>query len=145
MWFLGFSNHEKGAPRQEILKCSTVCSTFLRSGWSIVEVHRLAREVLKKRDHHHTSTKFWFGVMRWVHELCKRPLKISFNRAHNFWPICVLFSSFCSHTLVKPGENYTFTRFLSLRSLTFATKWWYLGTLAKNVVFWNNKTILQCL
>jgi hypothetical protein len=32
MQFLGFSNHEKGAPRQEILKCSTICSTFLKSG-----------------------------------------------------------------------------------------------------------------
>jgi hypothetical protein len=36
MRFLGFSNHEKGAPMQEILKWSTVCSTFSRSGWSVV-------------------------------------------------------------------------------------------------------------
>jgi hypothetical protein len=36
MRFLGFSNHEKGAPRQEISKRSTVCSTFPRSGWSVV-------------------------------------------------------------------------------------------------------------
>jgi biotin synthase-related radical SAM superfamily protein len=36
MRFLGFSYHEKGAPRQEISKCSTVCSTFSRSGWSVV-------------------------------------------------------------------------------------------------------------
>jgi hypothetical protein len=35
--FLGFSNHEKGAPRQEISKWSMVCSTFLRSGWSVVK------------------------------------------------------------------------------------------------------------
>jgi hypothetical protein len=34
--FLGFSNHEKGAPRQEISKLSTVCSLFSRSGWSVV-------------------------------------------------------------------------------------------------------------
>jgi hypothetical protein len=32
MRFLGFSNHETGAPRQEISKLSTVCSTFSRSG-----------------------------------------------------------------------------------------------------------------
>jgi hypothetical protein len=32
MRFLGFSNHEKGAPMQEISKWSTVCSTFSRSG-----------------------------------------------------------------------------------------------------------------
>jgi hypothetical protein len=34
--FLGFSNREKGALRQEISKWSTVCSTFSRSLWSIV-------------------------------------------------------------------------------------------------------------
>jgi hypothetical protein len=36
MRFLGISNHETGAPRQEISKWSTVCSTFSRSGWSVV-------------------------------------------------------------------------------------------------------------
>jgi hypothetical protein len=36
MRFLGFSNHEKGAPREETSKWSTVCSTFSRSGWSVV-------------------------------------------------------------------------------------------------------------
>jgi hypothetical protein len=35
MQLLGFSNHEKGAPRQEISKWSTVCSTFSRSEWSV--------------------------------------------------------------------------------------------------------------
>jgi hypothetical protein len=34
--FLGFSNQEKGAPRQEISNLPTVCSTFSRSGWSVV-------------------------------------------------------------------------------------------------------------
>jgi hypothetical protein len=34
MRFLGFSNHEKKAPRQ-ILKWSTVCSTFSRRGWIV--------------------------------------------------------------------------------------------------------------
>jgi hypothetical protein len=71
--FLSFSNHENGSPRQEISKCSTVCSTFSRSGWSVVKVHRLPREVLRKRDRHRTSTKFRFEVIMWVHELCKRP------------------------------------------------------------------------
>jgi hypothetical protein len=33
--FLGFSNHEKGAPRQEISKWSTVCSTFSRRGGAL--------------------------------------------------------------------------------------------------------------
>jgi hypothetical protein len=36
MRFLGFSNHGKGAQRQEISKWSSVCSTFSRSGWSVV-------------------------------------------------------------------------------------------------------------
>jgi hypothetical protein len=53
MRFLGFSNHGKGALRQEISKWSTACSTLLRSGWSII------REVLWKRHHHHSSTKFY--------------------------------------------------------------------------------------
>jgi hypothetical protein len=73
MRFLGFSNHEKGAPRQEISKWSTVWSTFPRSGWSVVKVHRLPREVLRKRDRHRTSTKIRLGVIRWVHELYERP------------------------------------------------------------------------
>jgi hypothetical protein len=42
MRFLGFSNHEKEASRQEILKRSTVCSTFSRSGWSVVRSVSLA-------------------------------------------------------------------------------------------------------
>jgi len=37
-------------------------------------VHCLPRKVLQKRDHHCTSTKFQLGVIRWVHELFKRPL-----------------------------------------------------------------------
>jgi len=36
-------------------------------------VHRLPREVLWKRVHHCTSTKFWLGVIRWVHELHEWP------------------------------------------------------------------------
>jgi hypothetical protein len=73
MLFLCFSNHEKGAPRQEISKWSTVCSTFSRSGWSVVRSGSLAKQVLRKRDRHRTSTKFRLGVIRWVHELFKLP------------------------------------------------------------------------
>jgi hypothetical protein len=54
MRFLGFSNHEKGAPRQEILKWSTVCSTFSRSGWSVVITASLAKgDTSKKRPSPH--------------------------------------------------------------------------------------------
>jgi hypothetical protein len=41
--FLGFSNHEKGAPRQEISKWLTVCSTFSRTGWSFVRSTSFAK------------------------------------------------------------------------------------------------------
>jgi hypothetical protein len=51
----------------------TVCSTFSRSGWSTVKVHRLRREILRKRNLHRTSTKFRLGIISWVHELFKRP------------------------------------------------------------------------
>jgi hypothetical protein len=44
MRYLGFSNNEKGAhPRQEISKRSSVCSTFSRSGWSVVRSVSLAK------------------------------------------------------------------------------------------------------
>jgi hypothetical protein len=43
MRFLGFSNRKRGAPRQEISKWSTVCSTFSRSGWSVVRSASLVK------------------------------------------------------------------------------------------------------
>jgi hypothetical protein len=49
MWFLGFPNHEKGAPKQEISKWSMVCSTFLRSGWSTVRSASLAKGGTSKK------------------------------------------------------------------------------------------------
>jgi hypothetical protein len=72
MWFLCFSNLEIGALRQ-ISKWSTVCSTFSRSGWSVVRSLLVATRSTSKRDRHRTSTKFRLGVIRWVYELCKRP------------------------------------------------------------------------
>jgi hypothetical protein len=47
--FLGFSNHEKGAPRQEISKWLTVCSTFSRRGWSVVRSSSLAKGGTSKK------------------------------------------------------------------------------------------------
>jgi hypothetical protein len=49
MRFLGFSNHEKGAPRQEISKWSTVCSIFSRSEWSVVRSASLAKGGTSKK------------------------------------------------------------------------------------------------
>jgi hypothetical protein len=79
MRFLGFSNHEKGAPRQEISKLSPVCSTFSRSGWSVVRNASLAKGSTLKIDRHRTSTKFRLGVIRRVHELFKRPFYVHRN------------------------------------------------------------------
>jgi hypothetical protein len=64
MRFLGFSYHEKGAPRQEISKWSTVCSKFSRSGWSVVRSASLAEGgTSKKRPSLHLH-KFRLGVIR---------------------------------------------------------------------------------
>jgi hypothetical protein len=64
--FLGFSNHEKGAPRQEISKWSTVCSTYSRSGWSVVRSASLAKGgTSKKRPSPH------------LHEVPTRSNKVS--------------------------------------------------------------------
>jgi hypothetical protein len=66
MRFLGFSNHEKGAPMQEILKLSTVCSTFSRRWWSVVSSESLAkRGTSKKRPSPH------------LHEVPTRSNKVS--------------------------------------------------------------------
>jgi hypothetical protein len=49
MRFLGISIHEKGAPKQEISKRSTVCSTFSRSGWSVVRSASLTKGGTSKK------------------------------------------------------------------------------------------------
>jgi hypothetical protein len=49
MRFLGFSNHVLGTPRQELSKWSTVCSTFSRSGWSVVRSASLAKGGTSKK------------------------------------------------------------------------------------------------
>jgi hypothetical protein len=46
---------------------------FREVGGALQEMHRLPREVLRKRGRHRTSTKFLLGIIRRVHELCKRP------------------------------------------------------------------------
>jgi hypothetical protein len=54
--FLGFSNHEKGAPRLEISKWSAVCSKFSRSGWSVVRSASLPKGgTSKKRPSPHLN------------------------------------------------------------------------------------------
>jgi hypothetical protein len=47
-----------GASRQEISKWSTVCSTFSRSGWSVVRSTSLAKGgTSKKRPSPHRNVK----------------------------------------------------------------------------------------
>jgi hypothetical protein len=47
--FSTLSNHENGAPKQEISKWSTVCSTFSRSGWRVVRNVSLAKGSTSKK------------------------------------------------------------------------------------------------
>jgi hypothetical protein len=49
MRFLVFTNHEKGAPRQEISTWSTVCSTFSISGWSVARSASLPKGGTSKK------------------------------------------------------------------------------------------------
>jgi hypothetical protein len=54
MQLLGFSNHERGAPRQKILKRSMACSMFLRSGFGTERSTLLAKGgTLKKKPSLH--------------------------------------------------------------------------------------------
>jgi hypothetical protein len=46
MRFLGSSNHEKGAPRQEISKLSTVCSTFFREVGGVCQGRYFEKETV---------------------------------------------------------------------------------------------------
>jgi hypothetical protein len=43
-------------PKKSTFK--TTVTPFLRGGWSVIRTHCLPKEVLQKRDHHHTSKKF---------------------------------------------------------------------------------------
>jgi hypothetical protein len=49
MRFLGSSSHGNRAPKQEISKWSKVCSTFARSGWSVVRSASLAKGFTSKK------------------------------------------------------------------------------------------------
>jgi hypothetical protein len=54
MTFLGIYNHEKGGPRREIPRWSTIFRKFTRSGWSVAGSVSLAkRDTSKKRPSPH--------------------------------------------------------------------------------------------
>jgi hypothetical protein len=79
MRFLDFSNHEKGAPRQEISKWLIVYSTCLRSGWSIVRSTSLAKGgTLKKRPSLHIHK-----VLTQSNKVSPQTLQIVLIHIHN--------------------------------------------------------------
>jgi len=70
-------------------------------------VYCLPREVLRKRDHHCISTKFWLGVIRWVHELFKRPLyNKMFCPLNSMCPIFYIF--WFSKNRIRQKRNLNF-------------------------------------
>jgi hypothetical protein len=85
MRFLGFSNHEKGAPRQEISKCSTVCSTFSGSGWSVVRSASLAKGgTPKKRPSPHLHKVPTRSI-----KVCPRTFQTALSRARVCMCVCI--------------------------------------------------------
>jgi hypothetical protein len=74
MRFLGFSNYEKGSLKQEVAKWSTVCSMFLRSGWSVVRSSSLAKAgILKKRPSRHLHK-----IPTWSNKVSPQTLQMAF-------------------------------------------------------------------
>jgi hypothetical protein len=96
MRVLDFSNHEKGAPRQEISKLSTVCSTLSRSGWSVVRRASLAKGgTSKKRPSPH------------LHKVPTRSNKVSpltSQMALVYWSLVAVRSCFAAHTAPVVGQ-----------------------------------------
>jgi hypothetical protein len=105
MQFLRFSNHEKGAPGQEISNWLTVCSTFSRSGWSVVRSASLAKGGTPKNT-----------PSLHLHKVPTRSNKVSPRTSQtalvfSLWLFCVIMNYF---------ENWT-TRYLN--SLLSCISW----------------------
>jgi hypothetical protein len=67
MRFLDVSNHEKGAPRQEI----SACSTFSRSGWSVVRSASLVKGGTSKKG----PSPHLHKVPTWCNKVSPRTLQ----------------------------------------------------------------------
>jgi hypothetical protein len=100
MRFLGFSNHEKWVPRQ-ILKWSTVCSMFPRSGWSVVRSASFAKGGTLKKTVTRTFTMFRLGLVSprtlqtiLIYILAYVPLVTFCPRATRLEPYCNWTSNF---------------------------------------------------
>jgi hypothetical protein len=71
--FWAFPTMKREPRRKKFRSDQRSAARFREVGGALYEVHRLPREVLRKRDRHSTSTKFRFEIIRRVHELFKRP------------------------------------------------------------------------
>jgi hypothetical protein len=105
MRFLGFPNHEKGAPRQEISKWSAVCSIFSRSWWNVVRSASLAKGgTSKKRPSPH------------LHKIPARSNKLSPRTLQSNLAHCLLrhIRNFCQYEEAFPsiGNLAGLTRYL---------------------------------
>jgi hypothetical protein len=80
MQFLCFSNHEKGDLRQEISKWSTVFSTFLRSGWSVVRSASLAKGGTSKK----TPSPHLHKVLTWSNKVSPQTLQTTLVCKYKF-------------------------------------------------------------
>jgi hypothetical protein len=73
MRFLGFFKPWKGRTEARNLEVINGLQHVFEKWVERCKNCILPREVLRKRDRHRTFTKYRLGVIRWVHELCKRP------------------------------------------------------------------------
>jgi hypothetical protein len=62
--FWGFPTMEKELQGKKFGSDQRSPARFREVGGALKEVHRLPREILRKRDRHRTSTKFQLGVIR---------------------------------------------------------------------------------
>jgi hypothetical protein len=71
--FWAFPTMKTEIRRKKFRSNQRSAACFREVGGALYEVHRLPKEVLRKRDRRRTSTKFRLGVIKWVHELFKWP------------------------------------------------------------------------
>jgi hypothetical protein len=123
MRFLGFSNHEKGAPRQEISKWSTVCSTFSRRGWSVVRSASLAEGgTSKKRPSPHLHK-----ISTRSNKVSPRTLQTAFVDLILNWPgSIILYATFLFQTPAQPATNECLVYFPNYNTFSLS-RWGYLA------------------
>jgi hypothetical protein len=106
------------------LKWSTACSTFSRSGWSIVRSASLAKGGTSKRDRHRTSIKFRLGVIMFI-----RIINLCVVGRWTTW------KSACMNAINGLPESETF-KYFHLYQLRFTSFWQYLYSCVYEKV-WN--------